>query len=232
VKGPGGRQHTQHSADCRLRRPFQSHQLPVDSWFKDGSNTKHQAVTLDMREAPLLPLLFCLLCPCPFQRLTILIYIYISCYSSFHYSHRHHIEHTTMQFAQASHIAQFQHSPSCKRNGLWSSCGGSIDHRSHQPLDPRQGLGNLTTASKRLYKHSRTARPSHWLLWRKPGLAFVSNSPGSSATATGAHFLPVTPPNSDMPPANTLCTTHVARGNRKHIGDGGGWACAISPRRR
>ena len=38
------------TAPGRLRRPFQSH---VDSCFKDGSNTKHCAMTLDMREAPL-----------------------------------------------------------------------------------------------------------------------------------------------------------------------------------
>jgi hypothetical protein len=61
------------TAPGRLRRPFQSH---IDSCFKDGSNTKHCAMTLDMREAPMPVVCAFLLCPSPFQRLSVAVLIY------------------------------------------------------------------------------------------------------------------------------------------------------------
>jgi hypothetical protein len=60
------------TAPGRLRRPFQSH---VDSCFKDGSNTKHCAMTLDYAGGAVACRLRFLLCPSPFQRLSVTLLI-------------------------------------------------------------------------------------------------------------------------------------------------------------
>jgi hypothetical protein len=155
----------------------------------------------------------------------------MSCYSSLPHTRRHHIQCFDMQPAQASHMAPSQHSRSCKRNGLWSRMEDRLKVSSHQPLDPRQGpvqsINRPANASTGIA--ARRVRRTGWLLWRRPGLAFVdwprSRWPARRLLAfylRHHHRL-----RHDMPPANSICTTRSL--TKKHIGDGGGcgWVCAI-----
>ena len=120
-----------------MRRPFQSH---VDSWFKDGSNTKHCAMTLAMREAPLLPLLLLDSFPLPVSEVKpgvshfVICLIYILIFiSPLQPSPQHrlcfHASHHFSSLAPASEM------------GCGVVCGGALKASSHQPLDPRQGPG-------------------------------------------------------------------------------------------
>jgi len=206
-----------------------------------------------MREAPLLslPLLFAL--PLPVSNLSVLLYadVYICMHFPppplpFIFSSQPlpppRVHHHATRPGQAT-SRRFSPLGAAREMG----CGAlmwridSIDrrqHRSHQPLDPRQGLGNLTIACKRLYRHSRTARPSHWLatvlLWRIPGLAFVSTGPGvgqrDRCSLSTCDIPMLTPPTvtcrHSLPSARLVWLVD----NEKYIRDGGGWVCAISRR--
>jgi hypothetical protein len=161
-KGRGGRQTSQHTPG-RLRRPFQSH---VDSCFKDGSNTKHCAMTLDMREAPMPVVCAFLLCPSPFQRLSVAVLIYfIYICLDIHLSHTQPSPPCRV-LRHATHRSKPHHPVPAHSHLQVKWAVESVDHRrrctSHSI--PIRALSNLSIApaSKRLSRHSRTARPSHW----------------------------------------------------------------------
>jgi hypothetical protein len=155
-------------------------------------------MTLDMREAPLLRLCFFALPCCPFQRLSITLLTSLICILLFISPSHPSPPHTVLRHVTCPSKPHGAFSALAELQEKWAveSCGGSIEGIVAPATRSPSGPSPIyQSPGKRLYRHSRTARPSHWLAVVAEARTGVCRPAQISlASATHARLLPATPP--------------------------------------